>query len=154
MTVYFDTGLLIKAYVPEAGSELADELLQKTASPIPFTHLHRIETRTALRLKQFRGEINSTTLSKILEVIQADLAEGLLALPRYDLEAVYDKAEEISGRFAAKTGARTLDILHVATALILGLQNFASLDKRQREIANLAGLTLVPRRIPTAPGAG
>jgi predicted nucleic acid-binding protein len=150
VTVYFDTGLLIKVYVPEDGSELADELLKNASPPVPFTHLHRIEMRTALRLKQFRGEIDSEALGKTLEMIQADLSAGLFEMPRYDLEAAYDRAEEISARFAAKTGARTLDILHVATALELGLRNFASLDKRQREVAALAGLSVLPRRPATA----
>jgi len=40
----------------------------------------------------------------------------------------------------AKGGNRTLDILHVATAVHLGAKQFLTFDARQRELAKYAGL--------------
>ena len=77
MKTYFDTGLLIKAYVPENGSELVDLLLRSSTVPVPFTHLHSVEARTALRLKRFRSELTAEELSGALDAIDADLARTL-----------------------------------------------------------------------------
>jgi hypothetical protein len=38
-----------------------------------------------------------------------------------------------------------LDILHVATAMVLGVRDFASFDGRQRQLAKRAGLRVLPR---------
>lgn len=40
----------------------------------------------------------------------------------------------------ADTGTRSLDILHVATALVLGCQTFHTFDTRQGKLARAAGL--------------
>jgi predicted nucleic acid-binding protein len=37
-----------------------------------------------------------------------------------------------------------MDLLHIAAALEAGCTHFASFDKRQRECATLAGLTIHP----------
>jgi predicted nucleic acid-binding protein len=144
----FDTGLLIKAYVPENGSELVDLLLRSSTVPVPFTHLHSVEARTALRLKRFRSELTAEELSGALDAIDADLASGLLSRPDYDLAAVFDGADALSERFAVRTGARSLDILHVAAAIEIRAERFASLDLRQRAVAKAAGMSVVPRSVP------
>jgi predicted nucleic acid-binding protein len=40
----------------------------------------------------------------------------------------------------AKSGHRTLDVLHVATAVHLGAKEFLSFDIRQKKLARHAGL--------------
>jgi predicted nucleic acid-binding protein len=43
-----------------------------------------------------------------------------------------------------KTGCRSLDILHVAGAMELGIRKFWSLDGKQRDFAREAGLEVSP----------
>lgn len=148
MSTYFDTGVLLKAYVPEPNSRLADALILEAAPPLPFTHLHEIEMRTALRLKRGRGEITAAELKTALRDLQADITAGRLEKPAYNLVAVFHKAEELSAKYAADTLARSLDILHVAAALTLGARVFVSFDERQRKIARRARLKVLPRTMP------
>lgn len=148
MKTYFDTALLVKSYVEEETSPLADALLQEATSPIDFTELHGLEVRTALRLKHFRGELTAAELTGTLQTLQADLAAGLLVKPALDLGAMFHRAEALSARHAAETGARSLDILHVAAAVELDADAFASLDERQRAVAHKAGLKLLPKTLP------
>ena len=150
MRTYFDTALLVKSYVEEANSPLADALLKEAPLPVDFTELHGLEVRTALRLKHFRGELTAAELAGAMELLQADLAAGLLAKPALDLAAVFHRAEAISARNVAETGARSLDILHVAAAVELEADAFASLDERQRAVAHKAGLKLLPRSLTPA----
>lgn len=153
---YFDSGLLVKAHCPEADMAIAHGLIEASDPPIPFTELHGLEVRTALRLKRFRGELTAAELAGALETLRSDLAAGLLVRPALDLEAVFLQAEVLSARHAAETGARSLDILHVAAAVVLEADAFASLDERQRKVAAKAGLKLLPKTIPgrasTKPG--
>ena len=148
MNAYFDSALLVKSYVEEETSPLADALLMAQAPPVVFTELHGLEVRTALRLKRFRGELTAAELSGALQTLQADLAAGLLAKPPLDLRALFHRAEALSASHATETGARSLDILHVAAALELDAAAFASLDVRQRAVAHKAGLKLLPKTLP------
>jgi predicted nucleic acid-binding protein len=47
----------------------------------------------------------------------------------------------LSEQHAAKTGTRSLDILHIASARALRMKEFATFDSRQRVLAAAAGLT-------------
>lgn len=142
--VYFDTGVLAKIYCPEQNSSLAISLLQRYRPPLPFTHWQEIEMRNAIRLKVFRKEMTSLELKHGLHHLQTDINNGLLKRPVYHLADVMGKAENLSHRYAAETGCRTLDILHVAAALIIGAREFITFDKRQGELARLAGLKVTP----------
>lgn len=59
-------------------------------------------------------------------------------------QAVWDKAENLSAQYACLVNCRTLDTLHVATALLLGFRDFVSLDRRQRSLAEHVGLRVKP----------
>lgn len=145
MNTYFDAGVLLKAYVPEPDSNVADALILEAQPPLPLTHLHEIEMRNALRLKRGRREITQAELRGALRNFQADITAGRLERPAYDLVVVFHKAEELSARYSAATLARSLDILHVAAALIIHASTFVSFDERQRKVARRAGLKLLPR---------
>lgn len=54
------------------------------------------------------------------------------------------EAERLSALHSERLGTRSLDILHVAAALVLGSTEFLSLDERQTRLARAAGIT-VPR---------
>ncbi len=133
---------MLKSYVAERDSAAADALILKTSEPIPFTHFHAVEIRTALRVKCGRGEITIKELKKALHDLQEDVDAGVLNRPVYELPTVFHKAEELSSKYAAATLARSLDILHVATALVIGAKQFLTFDTRQAALASKAGLNL------------
>lgn len=149
MKTYFDTSILLKTYVPEAGTPEALAILREQETPSPFSHLLEIELRTAIRVKHGRGEITAAEMRGSLQALEADLAKGILARPDYDLENVFRRAEVISSKHAAATLARSADLWHVAAALEAGCTAFASFDERQRKAAELCGLELIP-----APASG
>ena len=148
MNTYFDAGVLLKAYVPEPDSDLADTLILAARPPLPLTHLHEIEMRNALRLKRGRREITQGELRTALRDFQADITAGRLEKPAYDLVVVFHKAEELCAKYAAATLARSLDILHVAAALVVHASTFVSFDERQRKVARRAGLKVLPPNSP------
>jgi predicted nucleic acid-binding protein len=144
MKIYFDTSLLLKAYIKEAGTAEALEIIRAGKPPIPLSHLLELELRTAIRLKHGRREIEAAAMRGVLQVLENDFANGVLARPAYDLTEVFRRAESLSSKHAAATLARTADIWHVAAALECGCKGFATFDQRQRNVASLAGLTVHP----------
>ena len=148
MTAYFDTSVITKWYLPEPDSAEALRVRAWFAPPAVLTHLHRVELVTAWHLKVFRHEIPRGIVEQAWGHVEADIAAGLWELPAYDLVDVYSQAESISRRYTAILGARSLDILHVAAALILGAPAFITDDDRQARLARAAGLrvTMLPAR--------
>jgi predicted nucleic acid-binding protein len=56
------------------------------------------------------------------------------------MHEVYRRALRLSRDWGGTLGVRTLDILHVASALELRLGEFVTGDKRQAELAEKCGL--------------
>jgi predicted nucleic acid-binding protein len=67
-----------------------------------------------------------------------------LQLTGVDWPEIYRQSERLSEQFTKEAQTRTLDILHVATAQLLGMSDFYSLDRRQRALAGQAGLRVKP----------
>ena len=140
MTTYADTGFLCSLYAPDAHTARAIVRMRRQALPLPFTWLHQLELRNALRLRVFRREITGTQRDASLNAVLADLAAGVLTVAAIDHAALMTEAERLSALHSERLGTRSLDILPVAAALVLGQARFLTFDRRQRALALGAGL--------------
>ena len=140
MTAYADTGFLCSLYAPDTHSGRAVARMQRQALPVPLTWLHQIEFRNALRLRVFRGEITPSQRDGSLNALLADVAGGVLAGAAPPLADILTEAERLSALHTETIGTRNLDILHVSSALVLGLPAFLTVDHRQIALAKAAGL--------------
>ena len=147
MSAYFDSGVLIKLYVPEPNSSDAAAWVRQYSGPIVFTQLHENEVRNAIRMKAARKQITDAQLRTALASITADIEQGIMHRPALDWVSAWQTAEQLSHRYARETLCRTLDTLHVAVAQVLGISDFVSLDERQRKLAAKAGLRVMPEGI-------
>lgn len=146
MNTYFDTGILVKTFILETDSAEAVSLVDEAGDPVVHSHFHGIEIPNAIRLKRFRGEISKSEEATALRIYKEDVDSGRLRRADYDLGEVFNRAQSLSAKYSAETGARSLDLLHVAAALEAGCARFASFDERQRKIATLAGLNVIPSK--------
>ena len=140
MTTYADTGFLCSLYAPDGHTERAVARMRRQALPIAFTWLHQLEFRNALRLRVFRREITRRQRDASLNMMLADLAEGILIAASPPLSDTMTEAERLSALHSERIGTRSLDVLHVAAAVVLGLGEFLSFDRRQIDLARAAGL--------------
>ena len=76
----------------------------------------------------------------ILRDLRADLASGVIAVVPVDWTEVHNLAETLSSKHTESGGHRFADLLHVATALQLGAENFLTSDPNQRAIARAEGM--------------
>lgn len=120
--------------------------IRKEKLPLPFTWLHQLELRNALRLRVFRREISAEQREASLNMVLADLAAGVLAPASPRLPETMIEAERLSAGHSEKIGTRSLDILHVATALVLGCSSVLTFDRRQAALARASGLKVPLRK--------
>jgi len=142
MTAYADTGFLCSLYAKDAHSERAAARMARQRLPMPVTWLHQLELRNALRLRVFRKEISGEQRDASMNALLADLASGVLEHAVPSLPDMLIEAERLSALHSETIGTRSLDILHVAGSLVLGLPTFLSFDRRQCDLAKAAGLNV------------
>ncbi len=140
--IFCDSSFLVALYLgTQSSSETARELAAGFDQGIPYPWLIELELCTALR--RILGS-KRELLSKAIRVINAARKDGLLVGCELDFKRMIMGALELSERYTTTLGLRTLDILHVATALELEADTLASFDTRQRKLAASVGLRLLP----------
>ena len=144
MDAYFDSAIIVKLYVQEATSPDAIRLVGGYAAPYPLTTWQSLEVRNAIRLKAFRGEITSAEMNQSIAAFEQDIASGRWHRATYATAAIEQKTEDLSANHCAVLGCRTLDIIHVAAALVIGVKEFVTFDMRQGALAKQVGLTVRP----------
>ena len=140
MNAYADTGFLCSLYAPDGHSARAATRMARQPLPLPFLWLHQLELRNALRLRVFRCEITPAQRDASLNALLADLCTGVLTSVTPAMPEVMIEAERLSALHSEKIGTRSLDILHVAAALVLGRGEFLTFDQRQGSLARAAGM--------------
>ena len=143
MSLYYDSGVLVKLYVREELSDAVARFLAERREAVVINDLHEIEMRNALRLKRFREEIEDEQLAASMVMLSSDLAARRLIRTVVDWQSVFAEAERLSATATIGTGVRTIDLLHVAAAISQGASELVSLDHRQRAAARFAGIGLV-----------
>ena len=144
MNLYADTSVLFSLYAPDANSSRADAWRQANPVPLGFTGFHRIELRNALSLAVFQQRLTAAESLAAWQEVQQDLASGLLVAKPDLWGKLVREAESLAEHHTPVIGARSLDILHVAAALVLGATEFCTFDTRQGKLAKAAGMHVQP----------
>ena len=143
MSVYFDTSVLVRWYILEEGSRAAVALRANFAPPIPLSPFHRVELKAACRLKVFRRELGAMAATEAMNDFQAEVQAGLFETAELSMGALCQRAEFLADAYSGQLGVRSLDILHVASALELGCREFVTADARQGELAKACLLKVI-----------
>lgn len=144
MTNCADTGFLVKLYFHEPESLKASAIAARAGKPVLLSQLTVLELKNALHLNVFQKKINESTRHSAWSAFEADLANGLHAVIPISSAAHYEKAAGLADKYSATEGSRSLDLLHVAAALLLRADELLSDDARQRKVAIGEGLKVRP----------
>lgn len=85
--------------------------------------------------------MSTAEAQRIYRNLEKDRADGLWAevgMP----EGVFEVCADLARRHGARLGVRTLDSLHVASALQLKAERFWTFDDRQAKLARVEGLKI------------
>jgi predicted nucleic acid-binding protein len=144
MDACFDSAIIVKLYVREATSPDAIRLVGACAAPYVLTQWQELEVKNAIRLKAFRAEVTAAEMNQSIAAFEQDIATGRWQRPAYTAATIEQKANELSAGYSATLGCRTLDIIHVAAAIVLGANEFITFDGRQGALAKKVGLEVRP----------
>jgi len=144
MNAYADTGFVVTLYKEESTTARAVALMAKQTISVRLSQLGELEFRNALHLAVFRGELSASDAALKKRLFQEDVANGIFIITPVPAAGLFVKAAELADRHSAKLGTRSLDLMHVAAALLLGAETFFSFDERQRKAAKVEGLKVKP----------
>ena len=144
MVAFADTGFIASLYLEETTSKAADAALGEKRQPLPLTPLIALELRNAFNRAVQRQRITLAQRDALWQDVAADIASGFLVPTPVASGQLHDQARQLSDRHTPTLGTRSLDLLHVAAALILGSKTFFSFDDRQRKAAASEGLKVKP----------
>jgi predicted nucleic acid-binding protein len=138
LSIYADTSFLVSLYLTDRHSAEAERRLASRPT-VWLTPLHVAEWIHAVEQHVFRGMLSRSQADRLHDRFQQHRVGGLwmeAALP----ESAFDVCAQLGRRHGARLGVRTLDALHVASALELRAERFWTFDERQKRLARAAGL--------------
>ncbi len=140
MSAYADTSFLVSLYVLDANSVLAATQMKQAKLPILLTPFGELELTNAISLRLFRKELLPSRVKAAYTLLRRDIEGGILLLKPLSA-AIYERAKQIARRRTPHLATRTLDVLHVASALVLLADTFYTFDRSQGKLAKVEGLT-------------
>ena len=142
MKQYCDTSALASLYLCDEHSDRMVQWAQKATLPLPLIPLTELELVGAIQQRLFRKEITHSEALKCQQNFQEDINHGFYE--RCSLQGDdYQEALQLVRTHTAIIGCRTLDVLHVASALLLKTPQFITYDPRQQLLAEAAGLRIL-----------
>lgn len=140
--LYWDTSCVLALYVPEGISSQVSDLASAEKGPIHSSAILEFEMTFAIHAKEARGEIPSGSSKRVLSRFQNDLQRGRFLLVPLGID-IKASAKVIAAKILQTEPTvflRTLDGIHIATALELGSSELITADKKMADAANLLGI--------------
>lgn len=142
---YADSGIIVSLYRPtEKLSAAARRAVKQAPAPVILSPLSLLEIRNALNLAIQRREIGTHERDAVMADIRRQIEAGFFRMANVSQAEVYAKAGELSDKHTPESSTRSLDLIHVATALLCKAKEFLSTDTRQRAAAKAEGLLVRP----------
>ena len=145
---YWDTSCVIALYTPEEISNAVEQLATAQKGPIHSSAILEFEMVFAIHAKESLGEIPPGSGAKVLAKFASHLAAGRFVLSPLgsDIKSCAQSLAATSLRSEEPTLLRTLDGIHIATAIQLRCSEIITADKRMAAAAAMSGLkVLLPK---------
>jgi len=142
---YWDTSALVKLSVAEVDSAQFQHLAGNAAC-IMTAAIARFEARTVFRRREAEGVLPVGEAAILSAEMDRDIADGRVVIQAMDTSVEHDFAKVLELCFSQTPiiFIRTVDALHIASALASGKTEFVTADVRQRAAAERMGLSVKP----------
>jgi predicted nucleic acid-binding protein len=144
MSAMADSSLIVALYINEADSSRADAACAFVAPPLRLTDWHLVEIANAFQRAVKNARITPEQAKLLWQDFTDDIALGRFEIVQVDHAAVLARTLTLTQKHTATTGTRSLDLIHIASAIEIGATDFLSFDHRQREAAKAEGLKVLP----------
>lgn len=147
--IFPDTSFLLPLYFEgDAFHATASRIASRFTEALPLTWLGEIELAAGLHRALANAWISVEDHRRAFLMIDRDLADRILARMPVAADRFLPVALRLAGDPFKSNPARTLDLLHVVSAVVLGATALASFDLRRRALAKACGLELLPKVLP------
>ena len=146
MTAYPDTSFICSLYQMRDTSIAAIEFKGNYLGPLPVSSFLLLEFKQSIRFQIWLREKDQTKGfsesegTAMLRALQSDLTAGVYEMVSPDWADVHRIADGLSSKYTGTHGHRLADILHVATAVHLGAEQFLTFDGKQKRLAEAEGM--------------
>jgi predicted nucleic acid-binding protein len=136
---------VVKLYVPEEDSPAYLDLACQSEGPLMSSEALTVELYYALRQKELRGEIRRGATEPIFRKFRGDVLRGRLFLLPFGADVVTQAVEAARRCYACRplVTLRSMDGIHLASALAARIKNIATTDERMKSAACVLGLSVV-----------
>jgi predicted nucleic acid-binding protein len=135
MADYWDTSCLLKLYCAEEDSHDFIALIGNTSTPLTTSKLTQTEIFFAFQQKARRGETRGRSAEELFGFFESDVEADRIHFVPWG-EDVFQKARELAQRCYASDPPvflRSLDGIHLASALLSSCKRIHSTDERIRQ---------------------
>jgi predicted nucleic acid-binding protein len=144
--IYWDTSALIKLYAPEPDSDVFLKHMKDIKTPPATADTTSSELLCALYRKEASGELTQGGAEVLFKHYLDDTTAGRIVLiPNgRDVTAAAQRLIHYAYDQPQPTQIRSLDVVHVASALVTNAKAMMATDAQVREVAGLMGLKVLP----------
>lgn len=139
--LFFDTSALVKRYYDEEGTEKIDELVESEDSQVVISSLSIIETTSAFKRKQNRGNISEEDVDQLLSSFFQEALDEFVIVP------LEESSLQFSFDLVLKQDLRTLDSLQLSTATTVSQEtdefSFVCADSELASTGEANGLSVI-----------
>lgn len=140
--IYADSSLIAALLLRDSNSEQSIAMVEKAGEPLAMNLLLELEVGNAIQLCRKANRLSENGSEAAKKQFRVMRGSGFFKLQKLDWERVFLRSKGLSEAQTASCGTRSLDILHVASAIEGGADRFWTFDKRQRSLAEKTGLKL------------
>ncbi len=140
MVICCDTSFLFSLYGNDTHSERAIKWIIRCRYALNLSVFNNYELGNALRFAEFRKLIRKEEAATYWAQFEAAISRNRLIMETCNLADILNEANRLSATHTLTEGHRSFDILHVASALVMGAKKFLTFDANQRILALSEGL--------------
>ena len=137
--IYVDPSALRCLYLHDERSRAFCAWRRRLRGSLPISQHGYAELVNAIALAAFRSDVPR----EVADGATADLVAGRLRLVDLAWRRALDTAADLSRRHTPLLGTRSLDVLHVASALTLGMTGLVTYEDRQAKLVKAVKLRLL-----------
>jgi predicted nucleic acid-binding protein len=150
VSAFADTSFLFAFYFPRAVSEQAFAKVESLQGAPLISALVRFEFQQAVWFKVWLHRqgvplgLSETAAQTALAAFELAVEQGLWGVSSSDWDSIFTCAERLAVDHTLRHGARSMDILHIASALRLGASELLTFDENQCSVARAEGMSVSP----------
>lgn len=145
--IYLDASIVFSLYCADRNSVYATSLIAAARAPLILSSLCEFEVVNAFSICIFRKEIAEHEALGARRKLDMNIESGAYRL-RPLPESAFTRAKALTQKITPSIEVRAADLLHIAAALELGANSLYTLDQKQHQAAQAAGLTVNPLPSP------